>query len=182
MFVAAIILKIVFSLTPPPRPDMTLQADGLVETKSVAEAQPHTVMPILLPSDLLQSTVYSVGIYTKGAATLPVGSADITLVKNDWRFVEIIERPSTTLEDVANDYVGASSEIVSLGRADAVLLRLPRRGIRCVEPNAKWQLPGFCEISRILMFETDGIVYSIAADGTHATDGELATLAKSMLP
>jgi len=180
MLAVAVILRVVFAFIPMPRPHMTLQADGLIETKTVEDAQAHTSMTIALPDDLLGSEVYSVGTYTRRAATLPVGSVSITTIKNDWRFVEIVERPMTTLEDVTNDYAARSAQSVALGNATATMLTLPTNNIPCVSPNERWNLPGFCEIARILAFEHNGTVFTIAADGTHASDGELITLAREI--
>lgn len=181
MFAAAIILRIVFAFIPTPRPDMLLEAEGLIETTTIEDAQAHTAMPITLPGDLLGGEVYAVGVYTKGAGALPVGSAVVIVTKNDWRFVEIVERPSTALPDVVNDYAASVTQPVALGETEGTLLTLSTNNIPCVTPNDRWDLPGFCEIQRILLFEKDGIVYSVAADGAHATDGELITLAKDIL-
>lgn len=181
MFAVALILRIVFAFIPTPRPDMLLEADGLIETATVADAQAHTAMPIAMPDDLLGGAVYTVGVYTKGAGALPVGSAVVIATKNDWRFVEIVERPSTALPDVTNDYNASVTEPVALGEAEGTLLTLSTNNIPCVSPNEKWGLPGFCEVRNILLFEKDGVVYSVAADGAHATEGELITLAKDLL-
>jgi len=181
MFVVAIILKIVFAFIPMPRPDMLAPSDGLIETSAVSDAQVHTSMDIALPDDLLGGEVYAVGTYTRGAAALPVGSVAITVIKNGWRFVEIVERPSTTLTDVTNDYAADVTQPVVLGNVTATMLALSTNNLSCVSPNEKWKLPGFCEMKRILLFERDGVVYSIAADGNHATDGELMTLAIDLL-
>lgn len=181
MFAIAIVLRVVFSFMPPPRPAMLPKADGMVETTAVADAQPHTEMPILMPADALGSGVYAIGIYTKVAGNLPVGSVIVDMTKDNQRFVEIVERPSTALPDVLNDYRSTQSQPVSLGNAEGTLLSLSIMHIPCVSSNEKWKLPGFCEISKVLVFEKNGIVVSIGADGTHATDGELITLAKDIL-
>lgn len=181
MFAAAIILRIVFAFIPTPRPDLLVKAEGLIETTTIEDAQAHTAMPLALPSDLLGGEVYAVGVYTKGAGALPVGSAVIVVTKGDWRFVEIVERPSTVLPDVANDYAASMTQPVALGETEGTLLTLSTDGAPCVSPNEKWDLPGFCEVQRILLFEANGVVYSIAADGPLATDGELITLAKGIL-
>ncbi len=181
MFAAAIVLRIVFAFIPAPRPDMLPKSDGLVETASAEDAQAHTVLPIVIPDDLLGGEIYTLGVYTKTAGALPVGSTVIVVTKSDRRFFEIVERPSTTLADVTDDYAAASTQPVALGSSDGVLLYLSATNVPCVSPNEKWNLPGFCEVQRILLFEANGVVYSIASDGSHATDGELITLAKDML-
>lgn len=181
MFAIAIILRIVFSFVPPPRPTMLPKADGMVESSSVADAQSHTEMPIILPADALGSAVYAVGVYTKVAGNLPVGSVIVDLTKDGQRFVEIVERPSTALPDVLNDYRTTGTQAVNLNGAAGSMLSLSTKRIPCVSANEKWKLPGFCEIPKVLVFEKDGIVISIGADGTHATDGELITMAKDIL-
>ncbi|MEI6510912.1 MAG: hypothetical protein WCO25_02600 [Candidatus Uhrbacteria bacterium] len=181
MFAAAIILRIVFSFAPPPRPDLLPKADGMIETTTAADAQLHTEMGIVLPSDMLGGEIYAAGVYTKAAGSLPVGSAIFDLVKDNQRFVEIVERPSTSLPDVTNDYRANGTQTVNLGKTTGSMLLLATNRIPCVSSNEKWNLPGFCEIPKVLIFEMDGVVISIGADGTHATDGELITMAKDIL-
>jgi hypothetical protein len=181
MFAAAVALRIVFSFVPTPRPDMTLQADGLVETGTVAEAETLTEADIVMPDDLLGAEVYLVGVYAKGVGSLPAGTATVTLTKNGRRFVEIVERPGTTVADTVNDYAGATMRTAALGDTEGVMLRPATHNIPCVSQNEKFGLPGFCEIERILFFEKNGLVMSVAADGPHVTDGELMLLARDMI-
>jgi len=181
MFAFAIILRIVFSFVPPSRPDVIPPADGMIEKASVADAQEHTAMRIAMPSDLLGGSVYSVGVYTRDAGALPAGSIIANVTKDGRRTIEIVERPSTALPDVLNDYHPTSSLPIALGAATGTLLTLPSKYVACVSPSEKWKLPGYCEISKVLVFENDGIVISIGADGTHATDGELILMAKDIL-
>ncbi len=174
-------LKIAFHFIPPPRPNMLPKADGMVESITVDDAQPHTIMPITLPKDLLGSTVYAVGTYVNGGTGLPVGSVAINLVKNDERFVEIIERPDTSVDDAVRLYASRSEQDVTLGDNTGKLLALNTRGISCVEPNAQWKLPGFCEIPSLLVFQSRGVTFTIGADGSHATVGELISMANDIL-
>lgn len=180
MFAAAIVLRIVFAFMPPPRPELIPSADGLVEPETVEEARVHTTMPIAMPADLLGGEVYAVGVYTRGAQTLPVGSAAVVVTRDGWRFFELVERPSTTLEDVANDY-GGTPETIAVGGTDAILVTIQTNNLPCVSPNERWGLPGFCEIERILAFERNDVVYTLSADAPHATTGELISLAASLL-
>lgn len=181
MFAVAIVLRIAFSFVPPPRPDLLPQADGMIESATVADAQRNTEMGIVLPSDMLGSAVHAVGVYTMTSGTLPIGSVIIDATKDNQRFVEIVERPSTSLADVLNDYRTNGTQSVSLGSATGTILFLSTNRIPCVSSNEKWKLPGFCEIARVLVFEKGGVVYAIGADGMHATDGELITMAKDIL-
>ncbi len=181
MFAIAIILRIMFSFVPPSRPDLIPPADGLVEKTTVADAQAHTAMGIMMPKDLLGSDVYAIGVYTKPVGSLPAGTTIVNLAKNGQRFVEIVERPSTALPDVLNDYRPTLSLPVALGGADGTMLALPSKHVACVSPSEEWKLPGYCEISRVLAFENDGVVISIGADGGHATEGELILMAKDIL-
>ncbi len=181
MITLAIILRIVFSFIPPPRPDMLFETDGLIESESVINAQMHTTMPITLPDDLLGSAVYTVGVYTKGTGTLPTGSVTIVLTKNNHRFVELVERPGINLKRFMLDYQSYTSTDITFSTAEGFFVDIPTNHLPCVDPNEKWELPGFCELTRMLVFETDEIVFTISADGTQATNGELITLAKDLL-
>ena len=181
MIAVAIVLKAVFHFIPPPRPDMLPKADGLIETTTVEEAQAHTIMQITLPGDLLGSSVYAVGTYVEGSPALPIGSVAVTLVKNEFRFVEIIERPDTTAEAVAGSYGKTAVQDIVLGGTTGKLLSIQTRGVACVEPNERWNLPGFCEIPLLLVFQGDGMTFTLGADGSHATVGELITMAKDIL-
>ncbi len=181
MFAIAIILRIVFSFVPPSRPDVIPPAEGMVEKATVAEAQEHTEVRIAMPADLLGGAVYSVGVYTKAAGALPTGSIIANVTEDGRLIVEIVERPSTALPDVLNDYRPTSSLPVALGEAAGTMLTLPSKHLACVSPSEKWDLPGYCEISKVLVFEKDGLVISIGADAAHATDGELILMAKDIL-
>ena len=181
MIAIAIILRIVFSFVPPSRPALLPEAEGMIESSSVADAQEHTAMRIAMPADLLGSAIYVIGAYTKDAGTLPAGSVIVNLAKDNHRFVEIVERPSTALPDVLNDYRPSQSLPVALGNGTGTMLTIPSKHIACVSESEKWKLPGYCEISRVLVFEADGTVISIGADASHATDGELITMAKDIL-
>ncbi len=181
MFVIAIILRIVFSFIPPPRPDMLFETDGLIESESVLNAQMHTTMPITLPDDLLGSLIYTVGVYTKGTGTLPTGSVTIVLTKNNHRFVELVQRPGIDIKRFMLDYQSYTSTDITLGTADGFFVDIPTNHLPCVDANEKWELPGFCELTRMLVFEKDGVVHTISSDDSRATDGELITLAKDIL-
>ena len=181
MFAIALILRIMFSFVPPSRPDLIPPADGMVETTTIADAQEHTAMAIAIPADALGSTVYAIGVYTKQAGSLPAGTTIVNLARNDQRFVEIVERPDTALPDVLNDYNPTLSLPVVLDGTEGTMLTLPRKHIACVSPREKWKLLGFCEISKVIVFERDGVVISIGADGGHATEGELILMAKDIV-
>lgn len=181
MFAVAFILRVIFSFVPPSRPNFLPPADGLIESQTVEEAQSHTEMTVVLPSDLLGSRVYAVGTYTRDAGTLPAGSVIVDTIKGAYRFVEISERPSTSLPDILNDFSPNSVLPVNLGKTVGQMLFLPSKHIACVSPNEKWNLPGYCEITMVLLFERDGIVFTIGADASHATEGEMITMAKDIL-
>lgn len=181
MFLLALILRIVFAFVPPPRPDILFEVDGLFESSMVSDAQPHTSMPIVLPDDLLGSTVYTIGVYTKGTGTLPTGSTTIVLIKNNHRFVELVERPGIDLKRLLLDYQEYSSTDIVLETTTGKFIDIPSNHLPCVDANEKWELPGFCELTRMLVFEKDGVVYAISSDSSRATDGELITLAKDIL-
>jgi hypothetical protein len=50
---------------------------------------------------------------------------------------------------------------------------------RCIDYEDT--IPNRCEISRNLIFDTPSRMILIAADGTHATDGELIEIARSII-
>ena len=160
---------------------MLPKADGLIESATVSEAQAHTAMPIILPTDLLGSESYVIGTYTRDTGTLPAGSVIIDTVRNGHRFVEIAERPSTTLADVVNDYAVNATLPTNLEKTVGSMLFLPSKHTGCVSSDEKWGLPGYCEITTVLLFESNGVVFSIGADASYATEGELILMAKDIL-
>lgn len=180
MIVSAVVLRATSWVVPPSQIPLLAPADGLVQTETVAEAEITAHRTILAPTDLFGSEVAAVGVYTQGITGISQGSSAIELVRDGWRFVEILEEPNVTLEEVVAPYKPFPEQTVVLAESvSGKLVSLDRRFPQCVEGQDG--NPGVCQISRVLIFQTPQSVISIAADGAHATEGELIALARSIL-
>lgn len=180
VIVATILVKIVQWVLPEPTVPLLPSADGMIQATSITEAQTHTETPLLVPQDLLGSSVTVVGLYPNGGEYIPPASAAIVLARDGWRFVEIFETPGMTREQALLAYGENTSEDILLAKGiTGTLVQTPRWYLQCVEGYEG--LPGVCQITKALVFEINGTTITISADGTHATDGELILLAQDLL-
>ncbi len=184
VLVAALVLaaavKVIGFFMPGPSVPLFAEAPGLVQTASLEEAGQLSGHPVLLPADMLGAQVRRLGVYTQPAERLPQGSVAIILERGGWRFAELIEKPGVTLDAERGQVSAGGTQEVNLGATNGLLLALDPGRVRCVEPKDEGGI-GVCQLTHILLFETSGFLVSIAADGSHATEGELILLAKSML-
>jgi hypothetical protein len=167
-------------MTPPETFPLLPQERGLVEVSTIAEADERSTIRVIAPPLFQNVYVAAVGVYTISSDAFPSGTIAIELARGDWRFVEIIEKPRANLLEEARSFSAYKQEDVVLNQQTGILVNRAVPGTTCKEPNDANPV-GLCEITRILLFEKDGLVITLSADGTHATEGELITLAKSMI-
>ena len=121
-----------------------------------------------------------IGVYKEQFETLPADSTAIVYIKDGWRFVELVQKPGVTLEQEQQQYNVTNVQTIALGTSEGALLSLDRRLTRCEQPHEDGY-PGLCQISKVLLFSHNNTLFSLAADGDHATDGELIGMARSLL-
>ncbi len=175
--VIAVVMRLVFWFLPDKTAPLLAEADGLLRYGSVAEAAPHTELPLTLPEDRLGSEIKVVGVYTKPTKILPEGSTVIVLVKDDWRFADITTQPIDVWEALQNRYSAIGTPVV-IGQGTGYLVHLPAVSSRCLPPTKN--AVGACELKTLVLFSSGNLVLTVAGDGTHITDGELLLLARDI--
>jgi len=172
-------LRLAQWMNPPPAPLLLPQSENLVLVNTPAEISGYTQTPLIEPKKLFGSTLHIIGIYQSEQAWFTEGTIALVYVKNGFRFVEISVRPSTTLKTEQDKLSILKKETVVLAPSvEGIFARL-RNNIYCKQPTS--EMIGVCQITRALLFETNGTVVVISADGEHATDGELIEMARSIV-
>jgi hypothetical protein len=151
------------------------QAPGLVTFETVEEIN----KTITLPTETFGADVFTSGLYTQSTNTFPKGTIAVIYTRNDWRFVEIDYLPETPAEEYVLTHAFLDIEEIHLMEDQTGWMTVVDDNTRCIDYED--EVPNRCEISRNLIFDTPSRMILIAADGTHATDGELIEIARSIL-
>lgn len=172
-------LRLAEWMNPPVAPPLLSQDDTLIRLNSLSEVAAHTKTPVSEPKETFSSTLHVIGVYQEQNRLFPPGTVALVYVKDGFRFVEVSFRPGTNLEK-ERALLGNNKEekIVLNGNNKGILVR-QRRGAYCKRPEES--MIGVCQITRSLLFEKDGVVIKISADGNHATDGEIIKMARSLI-
>jgi hypothetical protein len=178
--IAAIGLKLAQWFLPAPEIPLLVQADGLVTSTDAQQAQATAGHAILMPEDLQGSDVYLFGVYTQAQESTPAGTVVVVLSKDDWRFAEVVEQPGVALDDALKAYGPLRQEDVAI--AESISGKLIDRAlgyVKCVHGHDG--IPGACQLTKSLVFALSDTLITISADDSHATDGELIAIARSMI-
>lgn len=130
------------------------------------------------PTNTFGAELYTAGIYRNAVGEIPIGTVVVVYVKNNWRFVEVDYLPGRTTTEYLATHLYQTQEI-KLDQERSVWIQTIDHNPRCIDYDD--DVPNRCEISRHLIADLDGRLLLIAADGNHATDGELIELARSIL-
>ncbi len=136
----------------------------------------HAIVP--LPSQTFEAELYTAGFYTSSIGEITEGTVATVYTKSNWRFVEIDYLPGRTSVEYLATHIYPTQE-VKLDQTRSVWIQTIDERPRCIDYEDG--LPNRCEISRHLIADLDGRLLLIAADGNHATDGELIEIARSIL-
>lgn len=180
MLLLAGVLRLWQWTAPPDIYPLLPQALGLTEVGTIEEANERSPIRVIAPPIGQDVSVAAVGVYGISSEDFPSGTVAIELARGNWRFVEIIEKPRANLLEEARHFSAYEQKDVVLDQQTGILVNRGVPGTTCKEPDEANPV-GLCEITRILLFETGGLVISLSADGTHATEGELITMAKAMI-
>lgn len=148
------------------------QAAGLVTSESAEE------LGVTPPPETFGSELFEIGLYTQASEIFPAGTVALVYVKGGWRFVEIDYLPGRTMEEQRATYRNFPQEEAIVGDSTFVVVTLDNRA-RCIDYEDK--IPNRCEVTRQLLIETESHLIMISADGTHATDGELLIIGRSII-
>ena len=131
-----------------------------------------------LPTETFGAELYTVGIYQITTGEIPEGTVAVVYTKDDGRFVEIDYLPGITSTQYLATHLYPTQE-VTLDQEREVWIQTVDNHPRCIDYED--DLPNRCEISRHLIADLGERLLLIAADGDHATDGELIEMAKSIM-
>jgi hypothetical protein len=176
--VAAVMIRLAQWLIPDAPVPLLLQEDGMIQTTSFEEAQKKTSEPLRLPEDLFGSEVFVVGVYPETTDHLAAGTVIAVLTKDGWRTGQITYTPNITLEEEKAKYFSVREEELVIGEKSAFLLLLQGIIPSC-KTNAEG-FPGACSFTKVLLFEVDEFVITIASDNGKLTDGEMIAMARSI--
>jgi len=179
MLLAALFLRVESWMFPDQPKPLLEAADGLIQGPTIEAVEAEVGQEIPAPGDLLDSSVAVAGYYAQDAENIPAGSSVVVLARDGWRFVEILYRPGMSFDVVHATYSRRSEETVQIGTVTGAIINLAGLTTKCIEGIEN--VPGVCQLNRVLLFPFEDGVVTIASDGDHATDGELIALARSMI-
>ena len=161
-----------------PLPLLT-QAEGMVQVETLEVISNYTQTSVTPPQETFGAELYVAGIYTEVNDLLPQHTVALVYTRDNWRFIEIDYKPITLEEHLSTSRGFDPTEVVLTPEVTGTLITLDHTP-RCIEPVDD-RFPGKCEISTQLSFELDGTTITISADGTHATEGELIEIGRSII-
>lgn len=151
------------------------ETEGLV----IFERETELNQSVQLPTETFGADIYTSGLYTTTTSQRTQGTVVVVYTKNNWRFIEISYLPYQDAQTYLQSQFYLTTESVKLTQETEGWLALTDRNPRCIDYQD--EVPNRCEISRHLLFNTPTRMILIAADGHHATDGELVAIAQSIL-
>lgn len=172
VIVVAIVLRLVDWVLPSTQPPLLTPAEGLIRITDTARIVDYTDTSVALPNKTFGATLKVIGVYPDGAVSL-------VYVRDDFRFVEMSVRPNRTLADELLFYPNAQIQTLTLKEIGEVKLVEMRNASVCRKPRSE-NFIGVCQVTRALLFEKEGTVTILFADGSHPTDGELIEMARSL--
>jgi hypothetical protein len=179
VLVAALVIHL-FTWVKPPKPlPLLTQTNGLVQLVDLEDIQSYTDTAVLTPEETFGAELYVIGVYTELNDALPKETVALVYTRDGWRFVEIDFKPITLEEQLAIAIGHSPSEVVLTQEITGIFTTLDDKP-RCIESGSE-ELPSKCEIGLQLMFAWGDYVVVISTDGTHATEGEVIEIARSIL-
>lgn len=181
VIVAAIGLNIYQRFQSDELPSLLTEAPGLVEVNTLEEANARSAASVLnipLPKN---TSIAAIGVYTVSSQHFPSGSVATALSRSEARFLEVTQKPKAHYVVELERFDGLPTEELALdANHRAALIRTGDGRTECtyagVDPPIR-----MCEITSVLLFETEDAVVIIGNDAGQATDGELISLATSIL-
>lgn len=158
---------------------MLSQAPGMIELTKIEDLRGRTQTNVTLPEKLFGASLFVIGVYPNPLNTWPANTVSIIFTKNNARFVVMDVLPNTKLDTYSLPYTGYPQETVIIHpETPGKYIRL-RSGFDCTHPKSK-EVPSMCLITNILLFEHNGSLLQLSADGNHISQGELIEMARSI--
>lgn len=177
--IAVILLRSTLFTTPTPTIPLLPASDTLVQARTISAIQEQTQTPIRPPKEHLQNELFVAGVYPNAVRNIPAGSIALVFVRERHRTLEFFQKPGMTLQQELDHYPNYSTQVVQVNGNDGIFIDLKRAHPACY-PAREDGHPGICQLTKILLFENGGDVFSLAIDGSNLTDGELLEMARSV--
>lgn len=181
IIIAVTVIKITDFKIEPPAVPLLPPSSSLVMYSDPAQAQAQTSTIIISPKELFGANLHTVGIYHQATGNLPAESVIQIYQKDNWRFVEITQRPGRTLNQELLDFPGYPQTPIQLGPLAGVLIATDPGYEHCIDPQEDGT-PGFCLLSYKINFEMDGQLITVAGNRQKITQGQLISIARSLIP
>jgi hypothetical protein len=133
---------------------------------------------ITLPTQTFEAELYTAGIAPSFDPSTNNSSVVAVYVRDDSRFVELDYLAGVSADTYRSTHIYPTQEI-QLDSETTIWIQTIDKRPRCIDYED--DLPNQCEFSRQLIMELPHWLVLINADGTHATDGELIEMARSIL-
>jgi hypothetical protein len=166
-------------LAPQPIP-LFLQTPHLLTFADLQAAQTYLHQTVVVPSKTFEADIRAVGVYPEDEYGMAAGSIFVVYEKDGWRVAEWSLQPGLSMENEILREKNAVRETIDVEGREAALLRIQRLITDC-RPASEKQNVGMCQITRKIIFEKDGVLYTLAADGSGLTDGELIEMVRSVV-
>lgn len=179
VFLTAIGLRLFQWIRTDTQTSLLTPADGLVTVERLDALSSFVETQIPEPTETFGSTLHEIGVYTKTTEQFPKNTVSLVYVRDRSRIMEIDLLPSINLAKIQKRYAGYHATTITLDEEREVTL-VPTPSIPfCVAPT-ETQI-GHCQISKVLFFEWQNNIVFLSVDDAHLTEGELITIARSMI-
>ena len=181
VLIAAGFIRVYQWIKPPEDLPLLVQADDLIRIASIDDERLSGTLTKLLPKETFGGSVRVIGLYPSGGVDLPKNSISVVYEREGWRMMQIDLLPETTIENVLGPFNTYRQETVTLpSNREARLINI-KTLLDCLPSRTKDGI-GSCRFTRLMVFEIEpGLIGRLAVDGEKVTDGELITIARSMV-
>ncbi len=180
MVVAALLLKILSIATPEKTVPLLTVKDGMQRVINVDDISKYTTTKPLIPTETFETDLFVIGVYTEDSATFPKDSIALVYTLDNQRVFEIDKLSKGTLEEYKSLYPKTSREEIVLVEDTPALLVQLRDHFDCTYQNGATH-PSMCQLTNLIIFKHNNSLIKIFVDGKKLTEGELISIAKSIV-
>ncbi len=178
---AAIVLlsKLVGIVFPPPDVPLFEPAPDVHVFADPADAEARVGRTLPLPAETTGAAFHAAAWYPTDSPVFPAGTLHAVYAKDDRRLFDVVELPGTDASFYDRYAPGVPGPDAAVGTSVGRVVNLGLRHPVCIDATDTRPLR-LCQITKRFVFERNGRVVIIAADGNALTDGELLVIARSI--
>lgn len=180
MLIATLLLKIISWTVPEKIVPLLSKTDGLVQLVHTEDIPNYTSTIFLIPKETIGASQYVIGVYTETSPKFPKGSVALVYVKDNQRLFEIDELTDGLLVEQKQLYPEENQEEIILDKSNKALIVKLNNTINCTSKYVESH-PSMCKLTDVLIFEKNELLIKIYVDGKKLTQGELISIAKSII-